>query len=176
MTWPGGPGKAAPVYLEKEAKFVNEILAKLNQNDKLIGGGAIVVAVGWLFGIILGNRTAGGYSAYGISIPGYSVNYFSWGTAGLVAGLALTVAIAAVVVLFLKVAPNMNITWPVPVGQILLGLAVAALAFAALTVLFQLTNGLDGAPILMFIADLIFVGGAAAMAFGAFTEYSKKTA
>lgn len=151
---------------------MNEILAKLNQNDKLIGGGAIVVAVGWLLGLILGTRTVGGYSGLGYNIPGVSVNYFSWGTAGLVAGLALTVAIAAVVVLFLKVAPNMNITWPVPVAQILLGLAVATLVFAALTVLFQLTNGLDGAPIFMFVADLIFIVGAAAMAFGAFTEYS----
>jgi hypothetical protein len=38
------------------------------------------------------------------------------------------------------------------------------------------TNGLDGAPIFMYIADVIFIGGSAAMAFGAFTEFNASKA
>lgn len=149
--------------------MLNDILAKLNQNEKLIGGGALVAVVGWVLGLVLGNRSEGIAGVYTVSI-----NYFNWGTAGLMAGLAVTAAIVGVVVLYLKNAPNMNINWPMPIGQILLGLSVATLVLAALTVLFQLTNGLDGAPILMFVADVVFVGGAAAMAYGAYMEYSTK--
>jgi hypothetical protein len=148
---------------------VNEILAKLNQNEKLIGGGGIVAVVGWILGLVLGTRSEGVAGIYSVSI-----NYFSWGTAGLMAGLGLVAAIAGVVVLYLKIAPNMNITWPMPVVQILLGISVATLALTVLTVLFQLTNGLDGAPILMFVADVVFVGGGAAMAYGAYMEYQAK--
>jgi hypothetical protein len=146
---------------------LNEIMAKLNQNDKLIGGGAIVVAVGWILGLVLGNRTEGVAGLYQVSL-----NYFNWGTAGLCAGLALTAAVAAVVILYLKFAPNVKIAWPMPIAQILLGVSVATVALAALTVLFQLTNGLSGAPVLMFVADIVFVGGGAAMAYGAYTEYA----
>ena len=45
--------------------MVNEILAKLNQNEKIIGGGAIAILVGWILGLIL--TSSGGFSWYGQS-------------------------------------------------------------------------------------------------------------
>ena len=157
--------------------MLNEILAKLNQNEKLIAGGGIGVLVGWILGLVLGSHTYGAVSYLGYTSPGVTVNYFSWGTAGLTASLAVLAAIVGVVVLYLKSAPNMNITWPMPVVQILLGLSVAAVALAVLTVLFQLTNNLPDSPVLMYIADLVLVAGGAAMAYGGYMEFTaSKTA
>jgi hypothetical protein len=158
--------------MEKEARFVQEILAKLNQNEKMIGGGAIGVVLGWILGLVLGSTTVGGYNAGGFNIPGVTINYFSWGTAGLMASLAVLAAIVGVVVLYIKMTPSIKVTWPVPVGQILLGIGVAAVACAALTVLFQVTNNLTGAPVLMYVADLVLVAGGAAMAYGAYMEWT----
>jgi peptidoglycan biosynthesis protein MviN/MurJ (putative lipid II flippase) len=151
---------------------VNDILAKLSQNEKLMGVGAIGVALGWILGMVIASKNA----CEGLDLGGYaslcpSVNFFTWGNAGTLAILALAAAIVLVVVLYLKIS-SANITWPMPVGQILLGLAVATVALAALTVLIQISNGLDGAPIGMWIADVVFVGGAAVAAYGAYMEYA----
>src|SRR5450759_4631949 len=107
------------VKLEKEAlNVLNEILAKLTKNEKLIGIGAVVVAVAWLVGWLI---TDGWYGASGAQ------------TMGL---LALVAAIVAVVVLYLKYAPNTNITWPAPLPVLLLGIAAVA-GVAALIGLLQ---------------------------------------
>ena len=151
---------------------MNEILAKLTQNEKLMGAGAIATAVGWLLGMIIASKNA----CEGLDIGGYSalcpsVNFFTWGNAGTLALLALVAAILLVVVLYLKVS-GANVSWPMPVSQILLGLGVATVGLAALTVLIQISNGLDGAPIGMWIADVVLVGGGAVAAYGAYMEYS----
>jgi hypothetical protein len=149
---------------------VNEILAKLTQNEKLIGLGAVGVALGWLVGQVLASvNPCGDLGSYGAICP--SVNYFTWGNAGLMAILALLAAIALIVVIYLKNSST-TITWPMPVVQIVLGLAVAALVLAALTVLMQMNRGIDGAPIGMWIADVLLVGGGAVAAYGAYMDWT----
>jgi len=144
--------------MEKEARLV-ELWAKLTAGEKMVAGGILAVVVGWILGLILGNAqecvTVLGYT----SCVG-SLNYFTWGSAGLLAGLALVGAIVAGVILFLKVSPNMKVAWPMPVVQILLGVCLATLVCAALAVLIQLTNG-GNPPALMYVADAIMVAGAA---------------
>jgi hypothetical protein len=153
---------------------VNDILAKLSQNEKLMGLGAIGVAVGWILGMVIASKSA----CAGLDLGGYaslcpSVNFFTWGNAGLFAILALAAAIVLVVVMYLKIS-SANITWPMPVSQILLGLGVLTVVLAALTVLMQVSNGLGDAPIGMWIADVVFVGGGAVAAYGSYMEYAPK--
>ena len=149
--------------------MVNELWAKVSPRERFVAYGVVAVVVGWILGTILGSKSYGG------SVAGYSFgvtyNYFSWGTAGLLSILALLLGIVGGVVLYLKIAPNMNITWPMPVGQILLGISVAALVCAALTVLFQFTDNLPDPPVLMYLADVVLVAGGALMAWGAYQEW-----
>jgi hypothetical protein len=146
---------------------MNQMLAKLSASEKLVGLGGIGVAVGWILGLILGSsESCATYLGQKIC-SGVSVNYFSWGNAGLMAILAVVAAVAALVVLYLKNSST-TITWPMPVTQILLGLCVAALALGALMLLFQLTDIASGDPALMYVADLVLVGGAAVAAWGAY--------
>ena len=58
-----------------------------------------------------------------------------------------------------------------PVAQILLGLSVAALVCGVLTLLFQFTSALTDPPILMYLADVVLIGGGALMAWGAYQEW-----
>ncbi|MGA2512360.1 MAG: hypothetical protein ABSG37_01905 [Candidatus Limnocylindrales bacterium] len=146
----------------------NQLWAKLSASERFVAYGVVAVVVGWLLGTILGSTTVGGGSYAGVNIPGVTVNYFSWGNAGLMSILALIFGIVGGVVLYLKIAPNMNITWPMPVGQILLGASALALICAVLTLLFQVTNNLSGAPALMYVADVVLIGGGALMAWGAY--------
>jgi hypothetical protein len=164
---------------EKEENFVlNEILAKLNKNEKLIGGGAIVVLVGWLLGLVL--TSSGGYSWYG---PSNAQN---------LDGLSLLAAIAAVVVVYLKYAPNMKITWPLPLPQIMLGIgAVAAIAavlgllvaftydpFSGVAQYCGLANSLgvvaacSSKPITLYLATIVVLVGGGLMVYGGYMEYS----
>jgi hypothetical protein len=46
---------------------VNEILAKLTQNEKIIGGGAVVAVASWLVGVLI---TGNWYSASGAQTTG----------------------------------------------------------------------------------------------------------
>jgi hypothetical protein len=155
--------------LVKEARLVlQELWAKLSANEKLVAYGVPAVVVGWILGQILGSSTYGAAGIYSVTI-----NYFGWGNAGLFAILALLAAIVVGVVLYLKVAPNMNITWPMPVGQILLGLAVVTLACGVLMTLIQVTNG-GNPPALMYVADIIVIGGGALMSWGAYQGYLGK--
>jgi hypothetical protein len=160
--------------LEKEARLVlQELWAKLSANEKLVAYGVPAVVVGWILGQVLGSSTIGGGTVGGYAIPGYTINYFGWGNAGLFAILALLAAIVVGVVLYLKIAPNMNITWPLPVGQILLGAAAVAFVCGVLMTLIQVTNG-GNPPALMYVADIIVIGGGAVSAWGAYQLYLAK--
>ena len=145
--------------------MLNEILAKLTQNEKLIGIGAAVVAVAWLVGWLI---TDSWYSASGAQ------------TMGL---LALVAAIVAVVVLYLKYAPNMNITWPAPLPVILLGVAAVAGVVALIGLLQAFTydpfagfGNLIGAkadkPIMLYVAALGVVVGAGLMVYAAYLDWT----
>jgi len=153
--------------LEKEARLVlTELWAKVSAKERFIVYGSIAAIVGWLLGLILGSKT------YGVAgIATYTANYFTWGTAGMCVHLALLAAIATLVVIYLKVAPNTNITWPLPVVQILLGLTAAVVVLGVLALLFQFTNGLSDAPIMMYVADLLIIGGGGFAAYTAYTEF-----
>ena len=153
--------------------MLQELWAKLSANEKLVAYGVPAVVVGWLAGQILGSSTIGGGSIQGFNIPGVTINYFGWGNAGLFALLALLAGIVVGVVLYLKVAPNMNITWPMPVGQILLGAAAVALICGVLMTLIQITNG-GNPPILMYVADVLVIGGGAVSTWGAYQLYLVK--
>ncbi len=149
--------------------MLNELWAKLSASERFVAYGAVAVVVGWIAGLILGNSQVCVNYGAGQVCAG-SVNYFTYSNAGLFAMLALVLGIVTAVVLYLKVAPNMNITWPMPVAQILLGAAVATLVCAALMVLIQVT-GPSGAPVLMYIADVLMVGGGALMGWGAYQAF-----
>jgi hypothetical protein len=151
--------------LEKEARLVNELLAKLTSREKYEAGGIAAVVVGWIAGLILGN------SQECVTVFGQT----AWGTAGLFGILALVLAIVAGIVLYMKIAPNVKVAWPMPVTQILLAVCVATLVCAALMVLIQLTNG-GSPPALMYVADAIMVVGAAAMSWFAYQEWMAKPA
>jgi hypothetical protein len=167
---PDDPGLGTNlVCLEKEAQLVlQELWAKLSANEKLVAYGVPAVVVGWLAGQILGSASEGVAGIYTVTI-----NYFGWGNAGLFALLALLAAIVVGVVLYLKVAPNMNITWPMPVGQILLGAAGVALICGVLMTLIQITNG-GNPPMLMYVADILVIGGGAVSTWGAYQLYLAK--
>ena len=145
---------------------LNEILAKMNQNEKLIGLGAIVAVIGWIFGLIL---TSSWYSASGAQ------------TLGL---LAVVAAVVAVVVLYLKYT-NSTMTWPLPLSLILLILG-AVVGVVALIGLFQaftydpcggLCNGLigqyvnDSKPVTLYIAALAVLVGGGLMTYAAYMEW-----
>jgi hypothetical protein len=157
--------------LEKEALLVlNELWAKVSARERFVVYGAVAVVVGWLVGLIMGSVNA----CAGLNVPGYvcpSVNYFSWSTSGTTAILSLVLAIVALVVLYLKIAPNMNITWPMPVAQIMLGICGLTLILAVITALLNVTNGLPSPPIGMYIADVLLVAGGAVMAWFAYQEW-----
>ena len=147
--------------------MLNDILAKMNQNEKLIGAGAVVAVVGWLFGLIL---TSSWYSASGAQ------------TLGL---LAVVAAVVAIVVLYLKYAPNSTMTWPLPLTMILLILG-AVTAIVGLIGLFQaftydpcggLCNGLlnqyinNAKPVTLYVAALAVLVGGGLMTYAAYMEW-----
>ena len=146
---------------------MQELWAKLSARDKFVVYGAVAVLVGWIVGEFI--ATVSPCAGTGYNCGTYS--YFTAGNSGAFAILGLVLAIAAVVILYLKAAPNMNISWPMPVAQILLGVCGATLVCGALVVLMQLSYGLGGAPVTMWIADVIFVGGGAVMAWFSYQEY-----
>ena len=151
--------------------MLQEIMAKINPREKLIGIGAAVAVVGWVLGLVITN---GWY--------GYSGSQ----TTGLGAVIA---AIVAVVVLYLKYAPGTNITWPAPVPVILLAVAAVA-AVLGLLGLFQAFSydpcgGLcsafnaygGGKPVTIYLAAGAVLVGGGIMAWGAYQEWTlSKTA
>ena len=154
---------------------MNELWAKVSAREKLVVYGALAALVGCILGFILATKSYGGYSGDGISIPGVSVNYFTADNAGAFAFLTLIAAIVTLVVVYLHVAPNMNITWPMPYAQILLIAAAATGACAILIVLMQLIRpGGFGPepPIFLYVADLVVVAGGALAAYAAYMEWT----
>jgi hypothetical protein len=153
---------------------LNEIMAKLNPRERLMGIGAIVFIVAWLVGFLLASVSYAG-------IVGGNVYNNSGGT-GL-GFIGLLAAIAAIVVIYLKYAPNMNITWPVPVGTILMVLSgvVGVVALYLLWTNFSNSNdwnsvcgGIPGCPswpITDWLAVLGGIVGGAIMCWGAYQEY-----
>ena len=161
--------------------MLNEILAKINPREKLIGIGAIVFVVGWLVGFLLASVSYAGFTAGNV-----------WNSSGGtgIGFVGLLAAIAAVVVIYLKYAPNMKITWPAPIPVILLGIA----AVAALVALYLLWNNFSNSqdwgklaglgitgypswPITDWIAVAGVVVGAGIMVWGAYQEWTlSKTA
>lgn len=173
--------------------MLQEILAKINARERLIGIGAIVLAVGWLVGVLLGNVSQ---PTYGLAKSTISINVFTTYAGGTGIGwLAILAAVAAVVVLYLKYAPNVKITWPAPLPVIMLGIAIVAGVASLLVLLYTFQNmdlGLTSAekdvakqlgidvpswPITAWIAVAGMVVGAALMCWGAYQEWTlSKTA
>lgn len=153
--------------------MVKEIMAKLNPNEKLIGVGAVVILVGFILGLVLTSDSVFG-SWYGTT-----------GAEGL--GLIAVVAgVAAVVVIYLKYAPNMKIAWPAPLPLIMLVISGVAGIAALLGLLEAVTGngycvlGLCAAvskPITLYLAAGVVVVGAALMTYAAYLDYqaSSKT-
>ena len=146
--------------------MLNEILAKLTQNEKLIGIGAIVAVAGWILGLIL---TSGWYGYSGAQSLGL---------------LAVAAAVVAIVVLYLKYAPNTNITWPLPLSLIMLILGGVAAVVGLLGLLIAFTydpcGGLcnailgdlgAGKPVTLYIVALAVLVGGALMTYAAYMEW-----
>lgn len=150
--------------------MLQQMWAKLNARERFFLYGLGAVVVGWILGLILGNAS-NCVSAFGQTACYGSVNYFTLGNAGLLGMLALVAAIVGAVALYLRVAPNVNFTWPMPYAQAILGIAAIALICAVLMVLIQFTNPGDK-PVLMLVADVVVVAGAALMAWGAYQEWT----
>jgi hypothetical protein len=155
---------------EKEDPYVvNEILAKLNAHEKMFGAGAVVLIVGWLVGLILAN--------YSVCVAGSCFGSFNWFTHehGMDLGLiALLAAIGGIALLYLKYAPNTNITWPAPLPMIMFGVGVVALACAALVLLLGVLDAKDvlgEAPIFWWVADIALVVGGALMAYPTYLDW-----
>jgi hypothetical protein len=123
---------------------VQEIWAKFNPRERLTAIGAAVVILAWLVGIV--------------------ARGFGVGSIGLIG------AIAVLVVLYLKYAPNMNITWPIPVPLITLGISALVALFALLTLIDYLgyLEFLGATGILSFV---LYVVGAGIMLWGSWQEY-----
>jgi hypothetical protein len=166
---------------EKEAQLVlNELMAKINPREKLIGIGAIVFLVGWLIGFLLAS----------VSYSIVSINVFNNSGGSGLGFIGVLGAIAAIVVIYLRYAPNMNITWPAPIEVIQLAIA-AVVGVVALYLLWQnFSNSQDWGkaaglgitgypswPITDWIAVAGVVAGAAIMVWGAFQDWTlnKKT-
>ena len=135
--------------------MVQQIWAKFTANERLTAIGAALV--------ILGAIVSGAGRGLGT------------GSLGLIA------SIAVLVILYLKYAPNTNITWPLPVGQIIIGLS-AVVAVVALLNLIDLLGYISiiaqygGATTVVGLA-LYFIG-AGLLGWSAYKEWtaSKTTA
>lgn len=158
--------------------MVQQLWAKVNARERFMVYGAGAVVLGWIVGMFLGSKNSCADLGFNSSLC--SVNYFTLNNGGLFSFLALAAAIAVVVLLYLRYAPNMNITWPMPFAQLMLIVAAVAGVCALLLVLMQLTApvfSLTNGPIFEWIADVLVVGGAAVIAWFAYQEWlASKTA
>jgi hypothetical protein len=130
---------------------VNDIMSKINANERMVGIGAIVVIVGWVIG--LGSFGVGG-------------GIFSIGA-----------AVAALVLIYLKYAPNTNINWPAPVSLFLLicgGLCLLGGILSTLAMLAWLGIGVWGGffAITWIIQPIALLVGGAIMTYAAYKEYT----
>jgi hypothetical protein len=123
---------------------VQEIWNKLNPRERLTATGAGIVILAWLVGLV-----ARGFG---------------------VGSVALIGAIAVLVVLYLKYAPNQNITWPAPTSLIILAISALVALFALLTLL-DWIGYIGGLSASATISLLLYVAGGAVMVWGAWQEY-----
>jgi hypothetical protein len=137
---------------------VQEIWAKFNANERLVGIGALVIIVSWIVGLV---------GSYGL---GTNI-------------LALLGAIAVLVVLYLKYSPTSNVTWPAPVPVILLAITgvVGVVELLGLLQLLSILGALSlfgGIFALYLLAAIGTIVGAAIMLWGSYQEWnvSKRTA
>jgi hypothetical protein len=157
---------------------LNELWAKVSAREKLVVYGAALAAVGVIVGMIFASVNAcAGISGLGNLGGLCNVNYFTVETfgGGIFVWLTLIAAVAALVMVYLHVAPNMNITWPMPYAQILLGVAGAILVCAVLVVLGQLmrAGGFGpNPPIFLYVADVLVVAGGALAAYAAYMDWT----
>ena len=158
--------------------MLNELWAKVSAREKLVVYGAALAVVGVIVGLILASVDAcAGLGNLGNLGALCSVNYFTVDTfgGGIFVWLTLIAAIATLVVVYLHAAPNMNITWPMPYAQILLGVAGATLVCAVLVVLGQLirAGGFGpNPPIFLYVADVLVVAGGALAAYAAYMDWT----
>jgi hypothetical protein len=128
---------------------IQEFWNKLNPRERLTVWGALAVAVGWIIGLTASYGIGGG-------------------------GLSLIGAIAVVVVLYLKYAPNQTITWPAPVPTIILVIS-AVVAIGALLTLLDMLRFLSlvgyGFVAGAILAGVVTAAGAVLMVWGAWQEY-----
>jgi hypothetical protein len=128
---------------------VQQTWAKFNANERLAAIGALVIFVGWVVTLV-------GSYGFGSNI------------------VALLGAIGVLAVLYLKYAPNQNITWPAPVPLILLAIS-AIVGLIELLSLLQVLQflGLAGSLFGMyFIGSLVTIVGAAIMLWGSYQEWN----
>ena len=128
---------------------MQEVWNKFNPRERLTAIGAGIVILAWLVGLV-------GSYGFGSSI------------------VALLGAIAVLVILYLKYAPNQSITWPAPIPLIVLVIA----AIVALLALLGLIQGLQifgvglGSFLGLYLVSIVLnVIGAAVMTWGAWQEY-----
>lgn len=132
--------------------MVTEIWAKVSPRERLAVVGAVLIVVSWLIGLVL----SGGY--FGAIGPG---------------GLGLLGAIAVLAIVYLRYAPNTNITWPAPYATILFGVSavVGLVALLELLQTFQWLGILASLSITYFLALVVFFVGAALMVWGSYQEW-----
>ena len=121
-----------------------QIWDKFNPRERMTAAGAGIVIVAWLVGLV-----ARGFG---------------------VGSIALIGAIAVLVILYLKYAPNQNITWPIATSLLILGISALVALFAVLTLLDWL-GYIGGLSMTATLSLLLYVIGAAVMAWGAWQEY-----
>jgi hypothetical protein len=123
---------------------IQEIWNKFNPRERLSGIGAGLIILGWI-----------------VSLASYGVG------AGTVALLG---AIAVLVILYLKYAPNQNITWPAPTSLLILGIS-AVVGLLVLLDLVRVLGVLSFFGATAIVAILLEVAGSAIMLWGAWQEY-----
>lgn len=117
---------------------------KFNPRERMTAAGAGIVVLAWIVGLV-----ARGFG---------------------VGSIALVGAIAVLAVLYLKYAPNQNINWPIAPSLIVLGISAIVALFAVITLLEWLGyTSLLGIPGILSL--LLYAGGGAVMAWGAWQEY-----
>jgi hypothetical protein len=123
---------------------LQEAWKKVNPRERLSAIGAGLVILAWI-----------------VSLASYGVG------AGTI---ALIGAIAVLAILYLKYAPNQNITWPAPVSLLIFGISAVVALLVAVDVLGSIRwIGLFGGAAV--IALLLEAAGAALMIWGAWQEY-----
>ena len=159
--------------------MLKELWAKVSARERFVVYGAAVTVVAWLLGVVLATKGYGGGSVLGYNEPGYSINFFTTYHGMDLGLLGMLAAVVVLVVIYLRYAPNMNITWPAPITTILLGAAGVSVACSALMTLLQITSpiGIGDWPIFAWVAALGMLAGGAVMAWFSYQEFvAAKTA